>query len=498
MKASPILLSSVSAEEEFLRKHDNESVTYRAHRAAVQYEVEIRKKYANQPDFFKWTPNRSLNRQDFDYLFWHRDQFNPPIRELLEIVAAKISHLKKNGEPGYFNKQEHNVGWTGFITPLILVRHSFALARLDPLIERIVRCGLWRNASNSRRCHKTDLCEFCLWNDIKRTLVQAFGSESPAFGRAPLWLFMTLSYTTQKSNSKAVFKVLEKEDYAVPRGDGFSKSGLFGGAYDPHPVQLTDDTGDAPWWGLEESRVLFLIAQEAVESFYPDLLDGYKTKLEAAFSLVVGKGISCLPHLHGVANASRDTNGRYFAELLFENMKAGLTKYRRFLDRKYYPDVKLFSIPTPVDLERVLMYMEKVVPIGLIVGGAMGHPDAKTPDGKWSESYACQTEKLLNSLLDEITENLFGGFELDDELYHLRRRKTVGNMVFNDHGTCIGDEPDLHAKMRRNNAEKARKKREEKREQEQKQTREMRLSRRQMTTPVQIPFSSPAKIQASS
>jgi hypothetical protein len=43
-------------------------------------------------------------------------------------------------------------------------------------------------------------------------------------------------------------------------------------------------------------------------------------------------------------------------------------------------------------------------------------------------------------------------------------RESVGNLTFNDRGTCIGSEPVRHQRVRRKRAEEQRKKREQKKE----------------------------------
>jgi hypothetical protein len=342
-----------------------------------------------------------------------------------------------------------------YIAPLLFTAHD--------IIDPVTRCGLWANAKNSRRCHKPDLCAYCLWLDYLEVLVLAFGSASGAFYKAPLWLFMTLSYTTNPKNSKTAFKTLEKEDYAYVK-DGFSSSGLYGGFYDPHPVQLGDENGDNEWFGVTDARILMLVAQKAVRSVYPELLDGYKIKSECAFSIIPHRGIFCLPHLHGVSNTGKESDGMHIARRLYTAMETGLSKYPESLSREYFPDVKLFAIPTPEDLERVFKYTEKIVPIDLIVRFAMTRPNAKTTDGKWNRPFLSNLEhKLLVSLIDLITDTLFHSFTSSDGLHYLPRRKTVGNMVFKDKkDACIGSEPEKHAIKRRKNAKEAKKRRNEK------------------------------------
>src|SRR5439155_3135699 len=95
-----------------------------AHNQSRFVDLECADRYADDPSFFLWNPDRSLNRQDFDYLHHHRKRFVPPVRELLEIVNAKITAQTAEGEPRYFNKLETNIGWTPHIVPIIFALHN--------------------------------------------------------------------------------------------------------------------------------------------------------------------------------------------------------------------------------------------------------------------------------------------------------------------------------------------------------------------------------------
>ena len=441
----------------FCREHRLEQERYRAKQAAFKADDQLRDQHRDDLAFQTWNPNRALDIQDFEYLHLHRHHFDEQVREHLEIVAAKINRVSDDGRDGYFNKLERNIGWTPHIVPLLFTEL--------PVVDKLVRCGLWSNAQNSRRCHKPDLCPLCLWNDFLKVQVTAFGEASGAFYRAATWMFFTLSFTTSKANSKAVFKTLEKEDYAVFH-DGFRRDGLRGGYYDPAPVRLGDDTGDQSHLGMTEARILLTICQQAAESLYPEILSGYKIKHEGMFR-IFADGVRCLPHQHGIGNSRIDTDGKSIAQRFYDAMQAGLDKHRHLLSRDYFPDVHVFQIPDPVALEKCIVYTEKVVPIGLIVAEALDRPEAKMPDGTWNHRYVKKLITQLTGFVEDLTENLYHGFKHYDVEKNLRRRKTVGNLVFSDKGTCIGDEPGWHVKLRRKKAKALREARERKKQREQ-------------------------------
>ena len=451
-------LEQIREEERFCRWLRLDEERYKAKKAALKADEDIRARHHDDLGFEKWNPNRALNIQDFDYLHLHRHQFSKQIRNQLETIADKITHIRRDGMDGYFNKLERNLGWTVSMVPLLFTQL--------PVVEKLVRCGKWSNAHNSGRCHKSDLCPLCLWNDFLKVLVAAYGEKSGAFHRSPFWIFFTLSFTTSKANSKAVFKTLEKEDYEAS-DDGFRRDGLHGGYYDPAPVRLGDDTGDQSHFGMMEARILWTICQKAAESLYPEILSGYKIKHEGMFRSFPD-GVRCLPHQHGIGNSRIDTDGKFIAQRFYDAMQAGLEQYGHLLNREYFPDVHVFQIPNPKALEKCIVYMEKVVPIGLIVAEALNLPEAKQADGTWNRRYVEKLITQLQAFAEDLTENLFHGCKFYVEEKNLRRRKTVGNLVFNDNGTCIGDEPVWHINKRRKKAkaDRAARMRRKKRKQE--------------------------------
>jgi hypothetical protein len=204
------ILRRLKIDSRRLREEERLSANRRAKHASRAYESRVRREHGHEPDFFDWNPNRALDRQGFDYLFQHRQRLAKKIRTLLEIIGSKITHINENGKPGYFNKLEQNIGWTNYITPLLFTGVV--------IVDKLVRCGLWANAKNSRRCHKPDFCALCLWNDILKVLVAAFGSGSGAFFGAQAWFFITIGWTTNPRNAKCSSGEYDPNDNRPPGG----------------------------------------------------------------------------------------------------------------------------------------------------------------------------------------------------------------------------------------------------------------------------------------
>lgn len=338
-----------------------------------------------------------------------------------------------------------------------------------------MRCGLWVHSHNSRRCHKPDFCPLCLWNDILKVLAEAFGSGSGTFYGASAWWFITISWTTNPRNAKCVSGDYDPEDNKPPKGDR---------GYDPYPVVLGSDDYDSDmgWVGYQDARVLGLMMQEAVSDLYHQHIDGYHHKLEGVYRLHPGGANRVNLHCHTVANG-REQDGDFIAQVLRQSITGKLSRCKDRLNRRYHVDLQVKAITTPEHLEHAVVYSEKVVPIRHMVADAMSRPEAKLPDGSWSPDYVDGLQTSLIHLIEDNIPNIFNGARLEPELPSLFRRKTVGNMVFTDKGTCIGDEPDWHKLARRRHAKKQREQRREK----QKKKKEEEAKLRKQGKPVPAP-----------
>ena len=144
-------------EERFYRNHVKSTEKARATSVARRYERVLKHRYAEDPSFFQWDENRSLDRQNFDYLFYHRAHFKPWARTNLEIIASKLTHVTQGGEDGYFNKLQRNVGWTAHITPIVLGAYRY--------MDQVVRCGIGP-AQRTAAAATSPTCALCACGTI--------------------------------------------------------------------------------------------------------------------------------------------------------------------------------------------------------------------------------------------------------------------------------------------------------------------------------------------
>jgi hypothetical protein len=463
------ILAAIRREERWQRDHDRDCERMRAQRAARSTEITLLDELADRGEDWPWNPKRALDLQDFAYLFLHRNRFSEQICQWLEIVNAKITHVHNDGEDGYFKKLEQNIGWARYITPIIFSGPS--------ITDRLVRCGLWSHAKNSRRCHQTDFCPFCLWNDILKTQVYAFGERSGTFFQATAWFFITIGWTTNPANAKCCCDDYDPDQFRPRTGDV---------GYDPYPIILgwADDDPDLPFYGYDDARTLGSIMQWGIgELYHRSHIDGYHSRLEGDFRLNPGGANRVNLHEHTVANGG-DDNGQFIAEQLREFSYDGWKRFGRdHLNRTYYPDIHVQRITSPEHLEHATIYQEKVTPIGHGVSEAMGWPEARGADGFYDARYIAKLKVSLARLVDDDIPAIFTGARLDEELPRLFRRRTQGNMRFTDKGTCIGDEPDGHIKKRHRAAKLTREARARKKKREE----EMRQRGMQMPRKKQYP-----------
>lgn len=445
------IVRAIKREDRWWRKHERDSEQMRAAHAARSTEIALRAELQQRGEDWSWDSKFALDLQDFPYLFLHRKKFSKQTCTWLEIVNAKITHIGNGGEDGYFKKLERNIGWTRYITPILLASVSIS--------DKLVRCGIWSNAKNSRRCHQTDFCSLCLWNDVLKALVYAFGRDSGAFYGAVAWSFITLGWTTNPANARC-------------RCDDYDPEALQPHArnrdYDSYPVVLGlgDDDPDLPFLGYEDARILGFVMQWAVaELYHRGHINGYHSRHEGEYRLNPGGANRVNFHDHAVANGD-EANGQFIAEKLQEFVNEGLAKFGAGLSRVYYPDIHVQSVTSPEHLEHAIVYGEKVAPIAHAVADALARPEARGTDGYYDPRYVAKLKDSLRHLLDDDIPAIFTGARLNEELPRLFRRRTEGNMRFNDSGTCIGDEPDWHILKRHRAAQLTRESRQRKKERE--------------------------------
>ena len=444
-------LRAIRREDRFLNNLVRDSERRRAKREARATETALRAELAEEIDSWNWNPKRALDLQDFKYLFLHRQHLDTQAREWLEIISAKIKRVGDDGRVGYFNKLEKNVGWTPYVLPLIFSRVDKA--------DALVRCGIWSNAKNSRRCHQTEICPNCLWNDVLKALVSAFGDGSGAFSRAAAWLFFTIGWTTNPANAKCHGDDYNPNDYRPHDPNR---------GYDPFPVVLgLDDTDpDLPLYGYDDARILGIVMQWAVAELYQrGLINGYHSKQEGEYRLNPGGANRVNIHSHVVANGD-EANGQFLADTLRDLVYDGLKLFGRDLRQTYYPDIDVRRVTSPEHLKHAICYCEKVVPIAHAVADALARPEAKGVDGFYDRAYIANLKTSLARLIDDDIPAIFTGARLEDDLPRVFRRRTEGNLQFNDKHTCIGVEPRWHVDKRHKAAKLTRESRQRKKEQE--------------------------------
>ena len=146
------ILKQFREDEQLLADLERNAEKGKARCRALDYEDMLVEKHCDDSTFATWDSNRALDLQEFDYLFWHRERFGKQIQTWLEIIATKITHIRQDGEDGYFKKLEKNVGWKGHITPMVFSGYAY--------LDNLIRCGLWSHAKNSRRV-TSPICVRC-------------------------------------------------------------------------------------------------------------------------------------------------------------------------------------------------------------------------------------------------------------------------------------------------------------------------------------------------
>jgi len=435
----PLVAAAAYDEQDFIFAHGKKHFARLVARAVRDYD----QKLASDPELAKFDTHRFADPTDFDYRFRHRYRLPAWVRKRLEIIAAKLEYKRKDGSPGFFAKMQANqIDWKSHISVIATIRGAWA--------DSVIRCGIWTKGSNhkrnSGRCHQHDVCSLCVWVDHLRFLTSAFAIDSGAFTSGRNWFAIHLSVRDSKENSRAVGKRLEPEDY-----DFVNDSGMYSEIYADRPVPLE---GDNDIFGIQTCRYVFLAVQKALDAIYDDgTVDGYRQKLEVALSLTPTRG---LPHGHAIA-CGGETNPQLIADELYAEMDAVLTRYRAELVVDLWPSVRVYAIPSPLDLLRCAKYLEKAIPLGLLTEEVLNRPAAYNPDGTPNRRVFKALESSLSGLPDRL-KSLSGSFRaFDREFYNLKRRRSLGRMRCGK--KFAGLEPEWHEWQRERNAEKKAKRR---------------------------------------
>jgi len=424
------VLRATSEDDEFLAAQTKGHTERAVGRACAEYQGKLDEHAEAGPV----DRERLANLTDFDYRFRYRHLLPRWLRDRLELIAAKLAWKTEKGSPGYFaGLAEHGIDWKSHASVIASIRGRWA--------DRVIKCGIWTKGSsrkkrNSGRCKQYDACPLCIWIDFLKLLEEAFGPGSGTFGRAQNSFAIHLSIRDSKRNSRAIGRGLRPEDY-----DLLNDNGLYSEVYEARPVPLE---ADLDLTGIPTCRLVFLAAQEALDALYKrGILAGYRQKLEVALLLQPTRG---LPHAHAVANGPED-NPQFIAEELYTEMNRVLKRHRLELVGPLYPSVRVYAIPTSDDLWKCVKYLEKPIPLGLLVREALSRAEAKNSDGTWNLAFMHRLEHGLLNLPEQL-RRLSGGFRAADlEFYWLQRRRSMGNMRFGKN--FIGYEPEWHENKRK-------------------------------------------------
>lgn len=427
-----VTIPSLDTDWEYRQQQSASRLERKIRRHALEYERTLHREDAHLGQ----STEQLKDITDFDFRFRHRHLLSDQSRERLEIIAAKLRWRKKDGGRGFFAQMEHNdFDWKSHASVIASIRGQWA--------DSVIRCGIWTQGNtkkrNSGRCHEHDLCPLCVWIDHLKLIEESFGPELGAFARGKSWFNMHLSVRASRANSCALGRGLTDKDWDIE-----NPNGMYSELYESRPVGLSVSLDHDVAEGIQTCRFAFLAVQKALDAAYAKgkgILGGYRQKLEVGLSL---PPTHALPHAHSVGNG-RDENPQFIADLLYEEMDKVLQHYRDELTIPLYPSVRVFSITSGGDLLRCLKYLEKIIPLNLIVRIAQQQLSAKNPDGTWNMEFLDMLESDLLDLHDQLCD-LRGGFRFFDEFYWVQRRRSLGNMRYGKQ--FIGSEPDWHVAKR--------------------------------------------------
>lgn len=444
---------AVDAELHYLRQtgrpDPKSSESYKAYQLEVQMEVYAEDLEADE-DLDHWDRERFRKLTDFDYRFRHREHMHPWMRRRYQYVAGKLMHVQKNGKPGYFRRLvENGIDFKSEISVIASMPGTWA--------EDVCKCGIGtkvfpKNKWNSGRCHKHHFCRLCSWVDYGRLLKESYGQRTRTFFRAAAagqrFLAIHLSVRDHRENARAIGRTLKEEDFDILNLD----HGLYSEIYASHPVHLGGTEGRDDISGLITCHRVSNACMKALRSVYKQgWLRGLKAKLETAFQLRPAKA---LPHLHAIATADLEVDPQFLADELKAEMDAVLESFISDLQLPLYASVRVFAIESPEHLESAAEYLEKVVPLGLLVNEALDRNRALDPDGKRNaQFYELLEHELINLAEQEV--HLSSGFKAQgQEFAATRYRLSLGNLVYGKK-TTIPDEPIWHRQRRIRHAKRA-------------------------------------------
>ena len=405
-------------------------------------------------------PVRFADPTDFDYRYRHRSRVRIWLRQRYDWIAAKLMYQKSDDKWGYFRTLvENGIDWKSEIALIATIPQPWA--------EAVCKCGIWTKGyghpKNSGRCHDP-LCRLCSWMDYGKLLRDSLGVNSGALDNAARkgqrFFAVHLSIRDHPANARALGRDLSQADLRLLEAE----DGLYSEVYQARPVSLDATNLHDDTFGLTTCRMVFLACQQALKDAYKRrLVSGVKSKIETALLLMP---TDALPHAHAIVTADLAVDPQHLADELKAEMDRVLHEKSTEMQLPLYASVRVFAITSATHLEKVVLYTEKVVPLGLLTKEVLQRKEATNPDRTYNAKFLDDLDHSLLNLHEQM-EHLTTGFQIfGDDFHSFRQRLTLGNLRFGKH--FIGFESLWHREYREKKKKEAAKKRKEQRDRKQK------------------------------
>lgn len=404
---------------------------------------------AASADLRAFDPQRLRDITDFDYRFRHRARLAKQVANRLEHVAAKLMYTKRDGGIGYFGRLvENGIDYKSEASVVASLRAPWA--------DAYCRCGIWTRGyggpRNSGRCHHHQFCRLCSWMDYGKLIKDSFGAHTGTFSRAlrrgVRFHAVHLSVRDNPANASAIGRELFDSNLRTEMGAHHE-------LYDARPVEIDGTDGNDDITGLLTCQYCFLACSTALRAAYHrGLVSGIKSRIEVAIDLCPTRA---LPHAHAIVTAPSSMDPKTLAENLKEQMDAVLVAHAGSLQVPLFASVRVYTIGSAEHLEKAALYLEKVIPLGLIVKGALSRLEALAAGGRPEEEMRSGLEHGLENLSDQLDSITTGFRAHGDDLQAVRTRLSLGNLRFGK--ACLLDEPEYHRQYRLKKAAQQRAKR---------------------------------------
>ena len=259
------------------------------------------------------------------------------VQDLLKAVYRKVTGVRKDGEPGYWNNQ---AAWDHYDKRACLIGHSTYYHRAS-----ICLCGYPRRDGKNSGCGDVSFCPRCNYNLRRGPMLAEFGDS---FAAALEVLFVTLSLSRDPAEaSRLVYKDLTKSDWAQIAKHGLTQPYR---KRDLLPFQEPEECSQCQvYWRLFNKAMKQAQKQRRISGAFGSL------ELAVRF-----RPLGVIPHAHYAAFSSGFSSD--YARELRRTLKRLIRQTRR-LTTKLHPSVAIYRICTPEDYRRVIKYVYKPVKV---------------------------------------------------------------------------------------------------------------------------------------